>query len=340
MDGAGKGQDRTDETGGGTDPGDTARTTTPWRHAKPRRRTWRLRITLLPLTRPALRWRLPAPPPRRVAAIALTLALGGWLGGTTLHDVGTGQAALVLRLGALSRTLGPGLGVTLPWPVESVRIVDVARLRHLAMPDDGGTIDPVLTRDGALVDLAFDVRWRIADARRHALGLADPGRALHDEADAAMRQAAAGFDAADILGPGRAALAQFAAQRLQHRLDAAGAGIAIAGIDIARAEPPARIAEGWRAVQAARQDGEAERAQARLWAAQVIANAQAEAQGFDRIEAEYAKAPHVTRERLYFETMEQVMRQSDKVIVDAPGTTVQGALPQAARDPQGAGNGH
>jgi membrane protease subunit HflK len=220
--------------------------------------------------------------------------------------------------------LGPGLALSWPWPLGSAHVVDVTSVRHLPLPDGDGE-HLLLTRDGGLVDLAYDVRWRIRDLRRHDLGLADPDALLERAADTAMRASVAGSDFSAIMGAGRAGLGRRAAQRLQALLNRDQAGIVIDGVDIRRLDPPARFADTLRAVTAARNDAATEATQAQSWSRQLIVHAQGEAGAFDKVYAQYRQSPDVTRRQMYYATMERVLSQSDKVIVDAPGTVT--ALP-------------
>jgi membrane protease subunit HflK len=274
--------------------------------------------------------------------------------------VGPREQAIVATAGAWGPVQGPGLAVSWPWPVGTVRIENVAAVRHLAFPE-GAAENLMLTRDGALVDLAWDLRWRVVDLRRHALALADPAAALPVAAEAAMRGTVAGMDLAEIAGiaadggapVARAPLAQRAAQRLQAMLDRYGAGIVIDGIDLRRAGPPARVADAWRSVAAARNEAVNEAVQAQSWARQTIVRAEGDAAAFDKVDELYRRAPGVTRRQIYYATMERVLGQSDKVIVDAPGTVIQmpqqsqgqslspgGPLPAAPQPGAKAGNGH
>lgn len=271
---------------------------------------------------------------------ALVLA---WLGTTSLHPVGPHQQAIVSTFGASGPTLGPGLAVSWPWPVGNAHVIDVTTVRHLAAPEGDGE-HLLLTRDGGLIDLAYDVRWRISDLRRHELGLGDPVATLRLAAETAMRTAVAGRDFSAVIGGGDA-LGHGAAQQLQALLDRDHAGIVIDGIDIRRADPPGRVAEAFRAVVAARNEAATEAVQAQSYARQLIVHAQAEAGEFDRIDAQYRLAPDVIRREMYYATMERVLSQSDKVIVDAPGTVTNlPPLPapngEAGASVAKAGNGH
>jgi|GEM_PF-154006 len=252
-----------------------------------------------------------------------------WLGATSLHPVGAHEQAIVVTAGAWGPALGPGLVVSWPWPIGSATIDDVTSVRHLVMPDGDGE-HLILTRDGALIDVAYDVRWRISDLRAHALTLADPDAMLRLSSETAIRATLAGMDFATVMGAGvagtgRDTLGHDAARRLQVMLDRDRAGIAVTGIDIRRADPPAHIADALRAVIAARGDAATEAMQAHSWARQLVVTAQGEAGAFDAVYDQYRHAPDVTRRQMYYATMERVLAQSDKVIVDAPGTTM--ALP-------------
>ena len=243
-----------------------------------------------------------------------------WVGATSLHPVGVREQAIVSTDGAWGPALGPGLAVSWPWPIGAARIEDVTTIRHLALPEGDGE-HLILTRDAALVDLACDVRWRIRDLRAHARGLADPAATMRLAAENAMRATLAGMDFAEVMGAGRDALGHEAARRLQALLDRDRAGIAVDGIDLRRVDPPPRVSDALRAIAAARNDAATEATQARSWSRQVIVHAQGEAGAFDKVYAQYARAPDVTRRQMYYATMERVLAQSDKVIVDAPGTT-------------------
>jgi membrane protease subunit HflK len=271
-----------------------------------------------------------------------------WLGTTSLHPVGAHDQAVVVTAGAWGPTLGPGLAVSWPWPIGSIRIENVTSIRHLAMPDGDGE-HLMLTRDGALVDVAYDLRWHIADLRDHATALADAEDTLRLSAENAVRATVAGMDFGALMGAGagRDTLGHDAARRLQIALDRDHAGITVTGIDIRRADPPARVADALRAVVTARSDAAAEAMQAQSWSHQQIVTAQGEAGEFDKVYEQYRHAPDVTRRQMYYATMERVMAQSDKVIVDAPGTTMNlPALTPPAQTPPakpadtGGANGH
>lgn len=274
--------------------------------------------------RPRRRWKPPVGTswtPWGLAALALV-----WLGGTSLHPIGAREQGIVATFGADGRTLAPGLGVTWPWPIETVRVEDVGAVRHMAMPEGEGE-QVMLTRDAALVDVGYDVRWRVRDLRRFVGQVDDPAQTLRLAADTAMRSTLAGLDFAQAMGSAHGDLTQEAARRLQGLLDSYGTGIVVDGIDLRHAQPPARVADAWRDVTTARQQADTEIAQARSWASQMAAHAQGEADAFDKVYAEYRLAPEVTRRRMYYETMERVLGQSDKVILGSQGAAGPVVLP-------------
>jgi membrane protease subunit HflK len=328
----------------------------PWHHSRPRRAA---RLDRSGATAP---WsiavagligrlgRIPIPPLRPPLVRSWLRGLGAavvlaWLGTTSLHPVGPREQAIVSTFGAWGPAQGPGLALSWPWPIGAAQIEDVTTVRRLSLPEGEGE-HLILTRDAGLVDLGYDVRWRIGDLRKAAQGLADPDAMLRLAADTAMRATLAGIDfSAAMAGGGHDALGREAARRLQALLDRYQAGIVIDGIDIRRVNPPARVADGLRAVAAARTEASTEASQAQSWARQWIVHAQGEAGAFDQVYAQYRRAPDITRRQMYYATMERVLAQSDKVIVDAPGTIA--TLPPLAApgaEPPGhagkAGDGH
>jgi membrane protease subunit HflK len=331
----------------------TPRPANPWHHSRPKRRMRPVRqgatgagsVAAPALLRRLGRFPLPqiSPPPGRVWAPWLVGALAlVWLGATSLHPVGPREQAIVATFGASGPALGPGLAVSWPWPIGSVHIADVTSVRHLALPDGDGE-QLMLTSDGGLVDLAADVRWRIRDLRRHDFGLADPDATLQLAAQTALRESVAGLDFVAVMGRARETLGRDAAQRLQALLDRDRAGIVIDGVDIRRVDPPAHVADALRTVAAARSDAANEAIQAQGWSRQLIAHAQGEAGAFDKVHAQYRLAPAVIRRQIYYDTMERVLSQSDKVIVDAPGTVIPLApiaVPGSQAPPGGAKAGH
>lgn len=282
-----------------------------------------------------------APPPRSGMAgpIARRWAKAGlrWLGAvlvigafasTSLHVLKPGEAGIVTTLGRHTRTLGPGLAATLPWPIESLKAYNVGGLQTASLPFKDGE-NPMLTRDGQLIAVAVQVRWQITDLRAYATALKDPETAIRDLADAELRAAVAEetFDPV-WSGTTREAVAGRARQRMQAVLDAWRAGVRIERIEIASANPPSQLSEVFQKAAAARDEARQHREQAEEWAARTLNNARAEAQDFDRIYLQYRAAPDITRRRMYYETMERVITNNDRVVVGG-GAGTQVVLPQA-----------
>jgi membrane protease subunit HflK len=117
---------------------------------------------------------------------------------------------------------------------------------------------------------------------------------------------------------------------MQKVLDAYRSGILIQGVDIKKVDPPAKVVDAFKEVLAAQQDAQSDVNRAQAWAQQTTARAQGDATAFDKVYEQYKLAPEVTRRRMYYETMERVLSQTDKVIVETPGVTPYLPLPQLA----------
>ncbi|MXO75144.1 FtsH protease activity modulator HflK [Altererythrobacter aerius] len=264
--------------------------------------------------------------PYAVAGIAAI-----WLALSMVHQVGPKEEGIVTTFGKYSRTLTPGLNLTLPWPIQNVDIEQVSEFRVEQIPD-GSAQKLMLTGDQNLVDLSYIVRWSIKDLKQFRFQLDEPQQTVRDVAEAAMRASVAQKDLNDVLsGSGRAAIEQNVTTRMQAILDAYRSGIAIQGVQIRKTDPPTEVEEAFKDVSAAQQDADAEINKAEAFAQQVLARAQGDAASFDKIYAEYRLAPEVTRQRLYYETMERVLRQNDKTIIEAPGVTPYLPLPEVQK---------
>ncbi|HZV08869.1 MAG TPA: SPFH domain-containing protein, partial [Novosphingobium sp.] len=158
------------------------------------------------------------------------------------------------------------------------------------------------------------------------------------QAEAAMHAAVGQMPLAEVMaGTGRARLEETVRARLQQELDAAHAGVAVEGVEIRKADPPARVSEAFRKVAAARQEAGADIARAQAFSQQLVARAEGEAGAFDRIYAQYRLAPEVTCRRMYYETMERVLAGSNKIIAPR-GTSITLPLADPARQPAANGD--
>lgn len=254
--------------------------------------------------------------------IAVIVAL--WLGSSMIHRISPQEKGVVTTFGSYSRTLDSGMALTMPWPIQTVTVQDVTSIRRESIPEGDGE-KLMLTGDQNLVDLTYLVRWNIKDLKQFMFQLADPEQTVREVAEAAMRQSIAEVALNDAMGAGRQQIEQNVRERMQAVLDAYRSGVLIQGVDIKKTDPPAKVVDAFKEVLAAQQDAQSEINRAQAWAEQLTARAGGEATAFDKVYEQYRLAPEVTRRRMYYETMERVLSQTDKVILETNG--VQAYLP-------------
>jgi len=288
--------------------------------------------------------KFPGLPQRPDGRSWLPLIVGGvfavWLLSTTTHMLGPKEQGIVTTLGKYSRTIQPGVSWTLPWPIENVRVEDVTSIKRDTIPE-GEAEKLMLTSDQNLVDISYLVRWNIKDLKLYAFQLADPDATVKEVAEAAMRASIAEVPLNGAMGgTGRGDIEMAVRQRMQAVLDAYRSGILIQGVEIKKADPPAKVVDAFQKVTAAQQDAQREMSNAQAWAQQITQRAQGDATAFDKVYEQYKLAPEVTRRRMYYETMERVLSGNDKVIVAAPGVTSYLPLPELKRKAQAAEGGN
>jgi membrane protease subunit HflK len=250
-----------------------------------------------------------------------------WLVFTTFHSIAPGERGVVTTLGRYSRTLNPGIGFTLPAPLERVQKVDVENIRE----DNLGSASEetlMLTADQNIIDIAYQVRWNIRDPEAYLFNLAEPEDTVRQVAESSMRAVIGSVSLNDAIGEGRGDIEARVTESMQGVLDAYRSGVVVQGISIRQADPPAAVNEAFKQVTAAQQQAQSYLNQGRAYALQVTARAQGEATAFDKVYEQYRLAPEVTRRRMYYETMEQVLRNVDKTIIEAPGVNSYLPLPQ------------
>ena len=253
--------------------------------------------------------------------IVLALVVA-WVVFSSFHIVPPEKEGVVTRLGSYSRTVGPGVKFTWPAPIERIRLEDVRAIRTMAVGSPNATDENfVLTRDQSIVDLAYEVRWSVRDPELFFFQLADPEGTIREVAESSMRATVANFDLVQAIGPGRVEIEAQVQQRMQELLDQYRAGVMIQGIAIRQVDPPSQVDEAFKEVTAARQERESAINLARAYEQQVLERARGDTSAFDQIYAQYQLAPEVTRQRLYYETMETVLSNVDKTIVEARGVT-------------------
>ena len=264
--------------------------------------------------------------PLAIGAIAIL-----WLAVTTTHQIGPKEEGIVTTFGKYSSTLHPGLNWTLPWPIQHVDVENVSEFRIEQIPEGSGQ-RLMLTGDQNLVDLSYVVRWNIKDLKQFRFQLLNPEDAVKEVAEAAMRSSVAEESLDSIFsGAGRADTETAVRTRMQQVLDAYRSGIAVQGVQIKKTDPPSEVEDAFKDVSAAQQEAQGYINNAEAVAQQVLARAQGDATSFDKVYAQYKLAPEVTRRRMYYETMERVLRKTDKVVVEAPGVTSYLPLPEIKR---------
>ncbi len=242
-----------------------------------------------------------------------------WIAFTSVHRIDPQERGVVTRLGKYSHTLEPGVSLTMPAPIDRVQTIDVQNIRSIDIPNGAGE-KLVLTRDENIIDLDYSIRWNIKDPELYLFQLAQPDQTIEAVAESAMRAAIANVSLNDAIGSGRTGIETEVTLRMQALLDKYRAGVKIQGVAIKRADPPDAVNDAFKEVSAAQQAAQTSVNQANAYAQQIIAKSQGEAAQFDRVYTQYKLAPEVTRRRMYYETMEDVLSKVDKTIVE-PGVT-------------------
>jgi modulator of FtsH protease HflK len=280
-------------------------------------------------------------------------ALAIWLL-SGFYRVNSEELGVVMRFGKYVRDEQPGLRYHLPYPIETVLLPKALRVNPLSigitMTDDpsrrGRAMRDVpeeslmLTGDENIVDVDFTVLWRIKPkgAADFLFNIQNPEGTVKAVAESAMREAIGRSNIQPILTGARNTIEQSVQELMQRTLDNYGAGILVQQVQMQKVDPPAQVIEAFRDVQAARADSERKQNEAQTYANRIIPDARgqsasilqtaegykeqtvAEARGqsarFLKVYEEYKKAPDVTRERIYLETMERVLGGSEKLVFD------------------------
>jgi membrane protease subunit HflK len=277
----------------------------------------------------------------RAVAMAGAGVVGLWLL-TGVYIVQPNEQAVVTTFRAFTGTAGPGLRYHLPAPIQSVQKVNVTALELTSIGGASGVEAPeeslMLTGDENIVDLDFNVSWRVSNAPKFVFNLSTPKVTIKDVAESAMREVVGRSVLQDILTTRRGQIQTETAELMQRTLDAYGAGVNIVEIQIRNASPPTEVVAAFQEVATAEQNAESavnvangEAARIRQGAlgyrAQVVQEAAGEAARFNQVYDQYRLAPAVTRERLYIETMERVLAKSNKVVIDSKGASAPIILP-------------
>ena len=243
-----------------------------------------------------------------------------WFLFTTMHSISGQERGVVTRFGRFSHTLSPGIGLTLPSPIDRVQKINVEDIREVNL---GSAAEEtlMLTGDQNLIDIAYQVRWNIRDPEQYLYELAEPENTIRQVAESAMRQIISQVTLQDAMGAARGDIEARVQEEMQQTLDSYRSGVVIQGVAIRQADPPAAVNEAFKEVTAAQQKAQSEVNNANAYALQLRQIAQGEATAFDKVYEQYRLAPEVTKRRMYYETMERVLRNVDKTVVETPGVT-------------------
>ena len=275
---------------------------------------------------------LPGQPSGNFIKYAVLAVLALWLVFTTMHRIAPEERGVVTRFGRYSSTLGPGISLTFPAPIDRVEKVDVENIREINL-GSASEETLMLTGDQNIIDIAYQVRWNIRDPELYLFELAQPEDTIKQVAESAMRQIVANVSLQGAIGNQRGIIEARVAEEMQQTLNAYRAGVDIQGVAIRQADPPAAVNDAFKEVTAAQQEAESYVNQANAYSLQLRQKAQGEAGAFDRIYVQYKAAPGVTKRRMYYETMERILQNVDKTIVEAPGVNSYLPLNELKRSP-------
>jgi membrane protease subunit HflK len=256
-----------------------------------------------------------------------------WLVFTSTHSIAPSERGVVTQFGRYSRTLGPGVGFTLPAPIERVKKLNVEKIQSIDLGSSSAD-DLMLTGDQNLIDLAYSVRWNIRSPELYLFQMAQPDETIREVAESAMRSVVSQVSLNDAMGDRRAEIEAQVQAKMQLILDSYRSGVQVQGIAIKQADPPDAVNDAFKQVTAAQQDAQTYINTANAYALQLRQKAQGDATAFDKVYEQYKLAPEVTRRRMYYETMEQVLSKVDKTIIEAPGVTPYLPLPEVKKQQQ------
>ena len=267
-----------------------------------------------------------------------------WLG-SGFFIVQEGQQAVVTSFGKYSHTADAGFQWRMPYPFQAHETVSVTQLRsrevgrNAVVQATGLRDSSMLTQDENIIDIRFTVQYRLKDARAFLFENRDPEEAVTLAAESAVREIVGRTNIDSVLYEQRDAVAAELVKSIQSQLDRLKTGVVIANVNLQSVQPPEQVQAAFEDTLKAGQDGDrlkkeglayasdvipkAQGTAARLreeaegYKASVVAQAEGDAQRFTRVLAEYQKAPGVTRDRLYIETMQQVYSNVSKVMIDS-----------------------
>lgn len=284
------------------------------------------------------------------AGLIATLVLGVWAA-TGFYVVDTREQGVVLRFGKYVETTGEGLHWHWPYPIETREIVSLTMVRNVEVGHRNSGRNKVpeealmVTGDQNIIDLQFSVQYNVKDARSFLFntrnGDPDAKDLVLQVAESAIREVVGKSPIDFILNEGRAEVADRAGRLMQQILDRYQSGVMIVKVNMSNAQPPEQVQAAFDDAVKAGQDKDRLKSEGEAYANDVIPKARglaarleeeanahrqrvvSQAEGdvsrFKQVLNEYSKAPQVTRDRMYLDTMQQVLSNSTKVVVDQKG---------------------
>ncbi|HLA71526.1 MAG TPA: FtsH protease activity modulator HflK [Steroidobacteraceae bacterium] len=268
--------------------------------------------------------------------ILVIILIAAWMS-TGFYQIKTGEQGVVQRFGRHVETVGDGLGWRLPWPIETVTKVNVQNVATTSYKSR------VLTAEPNMVELQVAVQYRIKDAEDYLFKVREPKDTLSEVSESAIREVVGRSDQQAILEAGRLKIAEDTRDIMQRTLDQYGAGIEVRKVNITDVQVPEAVQQAQRDSVKAKADRERaikeaqaiangiipqsegraarEMQEAQAYKSQVVQIATGEASRFSQLLTAYEKAPNVTRERMYIESIENVLSRTRKVVVDSKSST-------------------
>jgi membrane protease subunit HflK len=273
---------------------------------------------------------------RGFGAGTVALVLVAIWAATGLYKVDAAERAVVTRFGQYAATMEPGLRWHLPWPIEARQIINVESVEGFSDQTR------MLTSDENLVDINIAVQYRRAEARAFAFNVRDPESTLGEVSESAIREIVGRSRLDFVLEEGRQEIAALTKELIQRTLDSYQSGIEVTSVNLQGVGVPEQVSSAQRDAIKAREDKERLALEAQAYSndilpkakgsaarqledaqgykARIVADAEGEAARFLKLLQAYERAPGVTRQRLYFEAIEEVLGNTNKVLVDTKGT--------------------
>ncbi len=285
----------------------------------------------------------------------LLLALLLWLA-SGIYIVDPAERGVVLRFGAFQEETSQGPHWHLPYPIENAHLINVEQIRTAEIGYRnvtagsrrfGGNVSSesiMLTKDENMIDAKFAVQYKINDAQAYLFNVAGPESTLRHVVESAIREVVGKNTMDYILTEGRSSVADSVKEKSQELLDMYQTGLTITTVNMQDAQPPEQVQAAFSDAVKAREDkqrlineaqtysndilprarGKAARMleEAKAYKSEVVSKSVGEAQRFKQILTEYEKAPEVTKERLYRETIESVLAKTNKVVVDSKANSM------------------